>query len=170
MSDCNCEKKDNKKIENTWPMDGDVGDNFLNKNNFPMILQIKRNLKNYTINKESIFNQQLMEDKLNSLNLDDMENETVKENVLIDLESDIESEEIYSTEEDTSSDEEIEQYQDEEDTSIDKEVKQYEEEFSTEGEEDFTEANSEEIIEKISPKVEINPEKKKVEKYLNVLL
>lgn len=163
MSDCNCEKKDGKKIENTWPMEGDVGDNFLNKDNFPMILQIKRNLKNYTINKESIFNQQLMEDKLNSLNLDDTENETTKENVLIDLESDVESEEIYSTDEETTSG-------DEETTSGDEEKQYQDEEFSTEGEDDFTEAHSEEIIEKVSPKTEVDPTKKKIEEYLNNLL
>jgi hypothetical protein len=165
MSDCDCEKKDIKKIENSWPMEGDVGDNFLNKDNFPMILQIKRNLKNYTINKESAFNQQLIEDKLNNLNLEDTENETAKENVLIDLESDVDSEDIYSTEE-----EEETSTEEEEETSAEEEKQYQDEEFSTEGEEDFTEVNSEEIIEKVSPKIEIDPAKKKVEEYLNNLL
>ena len=162
MSNCDCENKIEKKSEDTWPMEGDVGDNFLIKDNFPMILQIKRNLKNYTINKEAIFNQQLIEDKLKNLNLDDMEDEEIKRDILIDEDSDIDSEEILTTsDEETSS---------EASSSEGEDVMETEEESS----------DDEEVLENVSPEPEnilieetpktIEKTSSEVKKYLEELL
>lgn len=107
MSDCNCEKDNDVMKEDNWPMTGDVGDIFLSKDNFPIILEIKKNLKNVTINTEAIFNQKSVEESLKNLEIEDLEEQTLKENILLDEESSSDEEAI-STEDDTSTDEESE--------------------------------------------------------------
>lgn len=64
MEDCNCKKTEN---DTEWIKEDEYGDNFLKSENSKMIQDIKKDIENFSLNEEAIFNKEFQINELDSI-------------------------------------------------------------------------------------------------------
>ena len=64
MEDCNCKKTEN---DTEWINEGEYGDDFLKSVNSKMIQDIRRDIENYSVNEEAVFNKEFQSNELDSI-------------------------------------------------------------------------------------------------------
>ena len=64
MEDCDCKNTEN---DTEWIKENEYGDNFLKSENSKMIQDIKKDIENFSVNEEAVFNKQFQINELDSI-------------------------------------------------------------------------------------------------------